>query len=528
MTLGNAQKANFAPRLGFAYRVTPSVAVRGGYGIAYGALGNLGYGGTLGTNYPFVYTSTFNSPDSQHPLPLPNGATATMENAFAQINISDPTVNSGQGLNLYGRQYNFQTPYIQSFNLTVQDQFTNHDSIQVGYVATVGRHLDNLGYFNSPSQLLPISANPQNYVPFPSFARNATYETTNGTSSYNSLQMTYEHQLSLGLTVLANYTYSKCLSNQHTQASQNQQYRAEWLPGFGITSDYSLCDTDATNVVHLAPQYQLPFGRGRTYLANVNKATDFLVGGWNVNFIYTYQTGQPFTVTCPVATTASGVFGCFANVVPGANVYGGQHNYLQWLNPAAFAQPPAVTAVGQTNYAPLGGSPQQARGPHFNNLDISILKNFTFTERIRLQFRAEAFNATNTTPLAQPGSLNFHDHALCNHYERTRWRQCLPPPATRVEAVLLNADTVAVSQPMETFRSRIRFGTSPFFLQVPGSIHVPVTSPLPFPVQSTKTGSCSPRGTAMRRGRGREFLPWMPSSDKNRGRVCRVFHWWCG
>lgn len=407
MTLGKAQKTNFSPRLGFAYRVTPSVAVRGGYGIAYGALGNLGYGGTLGTNYPFVYTSTFNSPDSQHPLPLPNGATATMENAFAQINISDPTVNSGQGLNLYGRQYNFQTPYIQSFNLTVQDQFTAHDSIQVGFVGSVGRHLDNLGYFNSPSQLIPLSANPQNYVPFPSFARNATYETTNGSSSYNSLQMTYEHQLSLGLTVLANYTYSKCLSNQHTQASQNQQYRAEWLPGFGITSDYGLCDTDATNVVHLAPQYQLPFGRGRAYMANVNKATDFLIGGWNVNLIYTYQTGQPFTVTCPIATTGSGVFGCFANVVPGANVYAGPHNYTQWLNPAAFAEPPAVTAVGQTNYAPLGGSPQQARGPHFTNLDVSILKNFTFTERIRLQFRAEAFNATNTTPFAQPGTLNF-------------------------------------------------------------------------------------------------------------------------
>ena len=71
LTLGQAQKLNFAPRVGFAYRVTPTLVVRGGYGPAFGALGNLGYGGTLGTNYPFVYTSTFNSPDSQHPLLLP-------------------------------------------------------------------------------------------------------------------------------------------------------------------------------------------------------------------------------------------------------------------------------------------------------------------------------------------------------------------------------------------------------------------------------------------------------------------------
>jgi hypothetical protein len=406
LSLGNAQKTNFAPRVGFAYRAQPTLVVRGGYGIAFGALGNLGYGGTLGTNYPFVYVSTFNSPDSQHPLQLPSGATATMENAFSEINIGDPTVNSGQGLNLYGRQYNYQTPYIQTFNLTVQKQVTNNDSVQIGYVGAVGRHLDNLGYFNSPSQLLPVSVNPQNYVPFPGFARNATFETTNATSSYNSMQITYEHRLNLGLTILANYSYSKCMSNQHTQASQNQQYRAQWLPGFGIAGDYGLCDSDVTNVVHGSGSYALPFGRGRAYMANASKATDLILGGWNVNFIYTYQGGQPVTVTCPQATSA---FGCFGNVVPGADIYGGQHNFAQWLNPQAFSQPPATTAIGQTGFAPLGGGPQQARGPGFNNWDASVLKNFGFTEALRLQFRAEAFNLFNTTPLGQPGNLgNFN------------------------------------------------------------------------------------------------------------------------
>jgi hypothetical protein len=402
LALGNAQKTNFAPRVGFAYRAQPTLVVRGGYGIAFGALGNLGYGGTLGTNYPFVYVSSFPSPDSQHPLQLPSGATATMENAFSEINIGDPTLNSGVGLNLYGRQYNYQTPYIQTFNLTVQKQVTNNDSVQIGYVGAVGRHLDNLGYFNSPNQILPVSVNAQNYIPFPSFARNATYETTNATSSYNSMQITYEHQMNVGLTLLANYSYSKCMSNQHTQASQNQQYRAQWLPGFGIAGDYGLCDSDVTNVVHGSGSYALPFGRGRAYMANAGKVTDLVLGGWNVNFIYTYQGGQPVTVTCPQSTSA---FGCFGNVVPGANIYGGQHNFAQWLNPLAFSAPPAATAVGQAGFAPLGGGPQQARGPGFNNWDASVLKNFTFTEALRLQFRAEAFNLFNTTPLGQPGSL---------------------------------------------------------------------------------------------------------------------------
>lgn len=403
LTLGNAQKTNFGPRVGFAFRAKPTVVVRGGYGITYGALGNLGYGGTLGTNYPFVYTSTFPSPDSAHPLLLNNGNPATMEEAFTTINLSDPTINSGMGLNMYGRQYNFKTPYIQSMNLTVQDQFTNHDSIQIGYVGTLGRHLDNLGYNNSPTIILPPTVNPQPYVPFPSFAKNATYETTNALSSYNAFQTTYEHQLSSGLSVLANYTYGKCMTNQHTQAGQNQQYRAEWLPGFGINRDYAACDTDAANLVHISGSYDLPFGRGRQYMSNANRVTDAFLGGWAVNGIYTFQSGQPFTVTCPVATSE---FGCFADLT-GQSLYAGPHNQSQWLNPAAFAQPPIATSIGEMNYAVLGGGGQQARGPSFENLDSSIFKNFAFTEDIRLQFRAEAFNTFNTPQFAQPNQLNF-------------------------------------------------------------------------------------------------------------------------
>jgi hypothetical protein len=412
LTLGQAQKLNFAPRIGFAYRVKPTLVVRGGYGPAYGALGNLGYGGTLGTNYPFVYTSTFNSPDSQHPLALSNGQTATLENSLVSINILDPTVNSGQGLNLYGRQYKFQTPYVQTVNLTVQDQFTNHDSIQIGYVGTMGRHLDNLGYNNSPSEILLPGSNPQNFIPFPSFARNATYETTNAASSYNALQTTYEHQLSYGLTLLANFTWSKCMSDQHTQASQNQQYRAQWLPGFGISADNALCDTDAADVFHLSGSWQLPVGRGRTLLSSSNRAVDALVGGWAVNFIYGYQSGQPFTINCPITTSAG--FGCFANVVQGQGLYAGPHNYKQWLNPAALAQPALATQVGQTDYSVLGGEGQQARGPGFNNLDSSVFKYFNFTETVRLQFRAEAFNTTNTPQFAQPGTLNFSNVTSTN------------------------------------------------------------------------------------------------------------------
>lgn len=194
------------------------------------------------------------------------------------------------------------------------------------------------------------------------------------------------------------------MSNQHTQASQYQSYRAEWLPGFGVKGDYGLCDTDASRIFHLSGSYELPFGQGRTFMASANKAVDTALGGWTFNFIFSYQSGQPTTVTCPTSTTAD--FGCFANVVGGQNLYAGPHNYKQWLNAAAFAQPAMATAIGQTDYSPLGGGPQQVRGPSFNDLDTSLLKNFRFTESLRLQFRAEAFNTFNTPPFAQPGNLN--------------------------------------------------------------------------------------------------------------------------
>lgn len=406
LTLGHAQKTNFAPRLGFAYRVTPRLVVRGGYGLTYGALGNLGYGGTLGTNYPFVYVDQFNSPDSQHPYLLTDGTPATMEHAFQTVNLQDPTLNSGKGLNLYGRQYNFQTPYVETQNLMIQDQFTNHDSIQIGYVGTEGRHLDNLGYSNSNTEILPVgvNANVAPYLPFPDFNRNATYETTNATSSYNSLQATYEHQMSDGLYLLGNYTWGKCMTDQHTQAEQNSNYRAQWLPGWGISRDYAVCDTDATHLVHMAATYNLPYGRGRKFGASASKPMDLLLGGWIINGIYGFQSGQPFTIGCPKATTSN--FGCFADLT-GQNLYSGPHDYTQWLNPGAFAAPPAATTIGQADYSPLGGGQEQARGPHWNNLDSSVLKNFHVTESVHVQFRAEAFNTTNTPPFGKPGQLNF-------------------------------------------------------------------------------------------------------------------------
>jgi len=179
-----------------------------------------------------------------------------------------------------------------------------------------------------------------------------------------------------------------------------------------------LCDFDVQKVVHFSGGYQLPFGRGRAYLAKGNKLVDTFVGGWNTNWILTLQDGQPGTVPCAITTTSG--FGCFALKVPGQNPYAGPHNVNQWLNPAAFASPPVATTIGQSDYSPLGGGPSQFRGPGFHRLDFSLFKEFQLSERFRLEFRSEFFNLTNhpnfSNPgfsgngvVAAPGSLNYLD-----------------------------------------------------------------------------------------------------------------------
>ena len=431
--LGNVQHFNFAPRVGFNWRLNPSVVLRGGYGIAYGSLSNLGYGGTLGTNYPFVYTVN-NTSGSSSSIPniLTNGETATMENTFGVVNLEDPTLVNGSGLSLYGRQYNFQTPYVQIFNLMFQKQFTGYDAFQIGYVGALGRHLDNIFFqHNSPSEVLKTgTALAPDYVPFPDFATNSDYETTIATSNYNSLQATYQHDFHAGLNLIGNYTWSKCLSDQQTQArGGGLSYRAPWVPGFGIQGDYGLCDADAADIIHVAGTYQLPVGHGQAYGNNMKGWLDAIAGGWSVNFISSYQTGQPFTLSCGSNPTANG---CFADVYQNVDMYArsaGAHTQKQWLNPAAFYNPPAVT--GPDSLASLGGMVQQARGPSFYNLDSSIFKNFDIHEAYKLQFRAESFNTLNSTELAAPTTQNNYSN-LTNFSEITALRH--PPRIIQLAA----------------------------------------------------------------------------------------------
>jgi hypothetical protein len=425
--LGNSQPHNFAPRVGFAYQVTPKFVARGGFGLFYNGFENRGYGPSLSENYPFQYNFDY-VPTNPQALPIffttaaggpctaagPSGlGNATLETGFACTPL-DPLLVNATGLGLHGIQFNYSTPYTMSGNFTLQYQLTPSMSIQAAYVMSLSRHLEVFAGMNQVTQVLPANANRQAFVQFPDLGYNLSYAQTEGNSGYNGLQLRAEKKYAAGFNFLATYTWSKTISDSFDllNGGVGQGYRAPQIPGFGIQGDYGLANFDIRNVFHFSGGYELPFGKGKHFASNATGFEDKLVGGWSVNWILTLQDGQPITLTCPSAP-AAGV-GCNDYLIgkPKLGLHTDSNGKLSWYgNNAAWAQP---CLMGGTAAAPvpipnsptgcipentlldaLGGGTSQVPGPGFHRLDFSVFKDIPINERFRLQFRTEIFNITN-------------------------------------------------------------------------------------------------------------------------------------
>ena len=153
-------------------------------------------------------------------------------------------------------------------------------------------------------------------------------------------------------------------------------------------------------------------------MGDLHGPAQLLLGGWLANGILTLNSGPPQYIPCQITTTAS-ASACYAVVIPGVSKYrsGGPAHYY---NPAAFTDPPVATTIGNSNLAPLGGSNTQVNGPGYRDFDFSIFKEFGITETTRLQFRAEAFNLTNTPSFNLPTNNNYQDTANFGQSTTTR------------------------------------------------------------------------------------------------------------
>ncbi len=398
--LGESQKTNFGPRIGLAYRLTPKLVVRAGAGIFYGGFEN----STIGTyfDFPFQFNLVFPSLGPNVPITFANGSLGTLETGLSALAPITSGSAEPAGAGLIGQDFHLKTPYTQSYNLTVQYQLSQSQTVQAAYVGNGVRHLGVYINPNSPNQILPPGLNSFDFSPYPDFPTGFIYTSFAGNSYYHSLQLNYERQFSAGFQALANFTWSKCRTDATDVLNETAlAYRAPLLPGFGIHGDYGLCDFDITKVFHFSGTYELPVGSKKRFLANSGKIVDAVLGGWKTNWILTLQGGQPFTIHCVNATTSG--FGCNALLVPGQDRYAGPHNVDQWLNPNAFSDPPVATAIGQSDRSPLGGAATQFYGPGFHRLDFSLFKVFRTSETTSLEFRSEFFNLTNHPNFSAPG-----------------------------------------------------------------------------------------------------------------------------
>jgi Carboxypeptidase regulatory-like domain/TonB dependent receptor len=439
--LGNSQKNNFAPRVGFAYQVDPKLVVRGGFGIFYNGFENRGYSPNIGENYPFQFSFDFTptgGSNTVNPILFSGcetagpGGTGTFETGFSCTPL-DPSVVNASGLQLRGIQFNYQTPYSMGGNLTVQYQVTPTIAVQAGYVTSLARHLEIFPGSNNVNTIAAVNApivtrdNEGNVtsslIDFPDFARGASYAATEGNSNYHALQTKIEKRFGGGLSLLATYTFSKVLTDAHDLLNGGSVGVTNGVNGYiapGVTgphADYGLAPFDIRNVFHFSGTYDMPFGKGKKYASDASGWKNQAIGGWSINWILTLQDGQPIQLTCPTATAAG--LGCGALFVPGQPLKLGLHTdgngQLSWFgNPGAFTQPcqlgdggipipnSPAGCVPLTGAAAVGGV-TEVPGPGYHRLDFSIFKNFPINERATLQFRTEFFNITNHPNFNAPG-----------------------------------------------------------------------------------------------------------------------------
>ena len=436
------QKTNFAPRLGFAYKLTDKAVVHGGYGIFFGGLESTGYYPNLGENFPFEFDSNFPSAScTQGGSCVNNGF--TLESGFSNA-IAKGLINSISQPSLRGSEAKVRTPYSEQYNLTVEYGLSNTLVFSGGYVGSLSRHLQTFpnpngavglapngfgGYTNtSGDTVYPLQ-------PYPHFGGIA-YTAYDASGDYNSLQGTLEKRLSRGYSFLATYTWSHSLDDAPTPLGSTGDGGYRSLNILGIGADYGNSAFDVRQRFTFNGNYLLPFGSGQRFL-NKSGVLNYLVGGWSDSTVFRAQTGEPITIGTNSLRSPSGA-GVRAIRISDPFKGGGTPNasnpgitcptkvrtVQHWFNPCAFANPQADNLTYTTQKytdsvkgqlipntvtglaaLPYVGSPRgQTFGPGYVRVDMSLFKSFpTFREQ-SLQFRADAFNLLNTPAYGDPGN----------------------------------------------------------------------------------------------------------------------------
>ncbi len=424
--LHEIDRNNFAPRLGFAYRLTEDGknVIRGGGGIFYDNGVFQDRFGTARTNAPFAITNIDNAP-----VPFPASGSATV---FTSL------LGTGAATGAASIDTDFNTPYAIQWNVNFQRQIAGSIVAEAAYVGRRGQRLSrpvNINQavaVNSPqAQISPVGTRPFAGIDTPVAARfvnDIIQQQSSADSIYHALQIKVERRLTSGSSFLAAYTYSKSIDTASGIGTGSDDRPQD---SFNLSAQRAVSNFDIPHRFVFSSTFVVPVGKGQKYLGNASGIFGFLISGWQVNSISTAQSGQPFTVTVGTfdSDVVQSVFlddGSFARVVTrfGTNISNRRPDLVGdpfqnvpegfAFNPAAFAVPTdRVIGVIQTENGPISVTASQLgnagrniiRGGSYFNSDLGVLRSFPLPflgEGRNLQFRAEFFNIYNTVNFTAP------------------------------------------------------------------------------------------------------------------------------
>ncbi len=428
--LWDTDKNNVMPRIGFAYAMNARTVVRGGYGIFYDLLGisrqhvnQAGYSSSTDFTASLDNGQTFIASLTS---PFPNG--------LAQPAGSNLGVSTYLGQSISPFEIHPSTPYMQRWQLGVQRELPMLSMIEISYVGNRGtqqrissqadgipnqylststvRDQTTINYLSAKVTnpfypLLPQTSlssttvsRSQLLLPYPQYTGISLY-TNQGYSWYHSLQTRFEKRFSHDFTTSVSWTWSKLME------------AITYLNSSDPLPEEVISDQDRTHRVVVSTLWELPFGQGKRWGASVNPFVRRFIGGWQAQGIYQGQSGAPIGFGNAIFT------GNLADVVLPTS----ERTVERWFNTSAGFERDSSKQLG-SNVQRLSSRFSGIRSDGINQWDISMIKNTEIREGMRLQFRAEFFNAWNHPQFSAPNSTP-SSSAFGMVTAESQWPRCI-------------------------------------------------------------------------------------------------------